>query len=150
MKRWKKEIDIDAPIDEVWCLFDQSLENMQKIMPKVIGHEPVKTTEEVVGSVYRQTYQEGSRTAEYDVETLEYVDTDDKKRLKIEFTMSELFEITTAYDLLKLNEYKTRFIYSTTNKPLKWRVKPFLLFASDKAVIAFVERVKRVVEEERA
>lgn len=148
LKRWQKEIEIDAPMEEVWRLFDQSLENMQKIMPKVVGHEPIETTEEVVGSVYRQAYQEGGRTDEYEVETLEYVDTDDKKRLKNGFTMSNLFEITTAFDLIKLDENKTRFIYSTTNKPLKWYVKPFLMFASDKAVVEFVERVKQAAEAE--
>jgi uncharacterized membrane protein len=54
LKEWTKEIEIDAPIEKIWALFDGSLENMQKIMPQVISNIPVKVTEEGVGSIYRQ------------------------------------------------------------------------------------------------
>ena len=59
-----------------------------------------------------------------------------------------MFEITAGYKLYRINDEKTRFIYTTTNKPLKWFIKLFLLFANDKVVVEFVERVKRVAEEE--
>ena len=85
---------------------------------------------------------------EYEVETLDYLDTPDEKKMKVGFTLGGMFEITAGYQLYQLNNEKTRFIYTTTNKPLKWFVKLFLLFANDKVVIEFVERVKRVAEEE--
>ncbi len=34
MKRWTKDIEINAPIEQVWVLFDGSLENMQKLCLK--------------------------------------------------------------------------------------------------------------------
>jgi hypothetical protein len=80
MKQWTKEIEINAPIEKVWNLLNGSLEQMQKIMPQVIGNSPVKLTEEFVGSIYRQQYKEGKRIEEYDVETLDYLNDPDQKR----------------------------------------------------------------------
>lgn len=148
MKTWTKKIEINAPIEQVWKFLDGSLENMQKIMPQVVENTPVKVTEEVVGSVYRQKYKEGKHVQEYDVETLEYLDTPDKKRLKVGFTLANIFEITAFYELSKINDSKTSFTYTATNRPLKWFVKLFLLFSTDKVVVRFVERVKSVAEAE--
>lgn len=146
MKKWSKDIVINAPIDKVWDLFDGSLEKMQMIMPQVVKNEPIKVTEEVVGSVYRQQYQEGKRIEEYDVETLLYLNEPNQKKMKIGFTLAKIFEITAEYELIKIDGKSTSFRYVTTNKPLKWYVKPFLFFASDKVVVSFVDRVKQVAE----
>lgn len=146
MKTWTKTINISAPIENVWKLLDGSLADMQKIMPQVIENKPVKVTEEGVGSIYRQKYKEGKRIEAYDVETLEYSNTTDKKILKVGFVLANLFAITTYYELNKINETETSFTYSVTNNALKWFVKLFLLFASDKVVVEFLERVKTVAE----
>jgi len=146
MKTWTKTININAPIENVWKLLDGSLADMQKIMPQVIENKPVKVTEEGVGSIYRQKYKEGKRIETYDVETLEYSNTPDKKILKVGFVLANLFEITAYYELNKTNEIETSFTYSVTNNALKWFVKLFLLFASDKVVLQFLERVKTVAE----
>ena len=146
MKTWTKTININAPIENVWKLLDGSLADMQKIMPQVIENKPVKVTEEVVGSIYRQKYKEGKRIETYDVETLEYSNTPDKKILKVGFVLANLFAITAYYELNKINETETSFTYSVTNNALKWFVKLFLLFASDKVVVQFLERVKTVAE----
>lgn len=146
MKKWTNDIEINAPIEQVWMLFDGSLENMQKIMPQVVEHKQLKITEEVVGSVYRQKYKEGKRVEEYDVETLEYTNTSNNKKLKVGFILANMFEITALYELTKINNDKTLFKYTVTNRPLKWFVKLFLMFASEKVVVKFVERVKIVAE----
>lgn len=146
MKTWTKTININAPIENVWKLLDGSLADMQKIMPQVIENKPVKVTEEGVGSIYRQKYKEGKRIETYDVETLEYSNTPDKKILKVGFVLANLFEITAYYELNKINETETSFTYSVTNNAVKWFVKLFLLFASDKVVVQFLERVKTVAE----
>ncbi|MGE8078859.1 SRPBCC family protein [Peribacillus loiseleuriae] len=146
MKKWTKDIEINAPIEQVWKLLDGSLENMQEIMPQVVEHKPIKITDEVVGSIYRQSYREGKRVEEYDVETLEYLDEPNKKKLKVGFTLAKLFEITAFYELNKMNDTKTSFTYTVTNRPSKWFVKLFLLFATEKVVVEFLERVKNVAE----
>lgn len=149
MKQWKKEIEIHAPIEHVWKYLDGSLENMQKIMPQVVSNEPISITEEVVGSVYLQKYREGKRVMEYEVKTLEYIDSPNEKKMKVGFTLANVFDITARYQLIKLNEEQTKLIYTATNDPLKWFVKLFLIFANDKVVVEFVERVKRVAESEK-
>ncbi|WP_099156582.1 SRPBCC family protein [Virgibacillus ndiopensis] len=148
MKEWTKDTEIDASIDEVWKLFDGSLEDMQKVMPNVIENEPIKVTDDGVGSIYRQKYEERNRVQSYDVETLEYVNTPDKKKLKISFTLAKMFEITATYELERIDETKTYFRYTTTNNPLKWYIKLLLTFAGDKIVVGFVEKVKKVAEKE--
>lgn len=123
---------------------------MQKIMPQVVGNTPVKVTEEGVGSIYRQQYKEGKRVEEYDVVTLEYLNNPGHKKMKVGFNLANYFEITAGYELTRINEHKTVFKYTTTNKPLKAIFKLFLWFASDKAVVKFVDKVKQVAEEEYA
>ena len=146
MKQWSREIEINAPIEDVWMLFNGSLEEMQKIMPQVVENEPKKITDDKIGSIYSQKYQEGKRVMEYDVETLEYKNTTNEKMMKAGFTLSNMFDITAKYELVKLEDNKTYFKYTTTNNPLKWFIKPFLLFARDKVVVQFVQRVKDVAE----
>ena len=145
-KKWIKSIEINAPIEVVWKLFDGSLENMQKIMPQVVENTPIHETEEVVGSVYRQKYREGKRVMEYDVKTLEYVDNPAYKKLKVGFNLGNMFDITACYELEKKDENRTELTYTVTNEPLKWYTKLFLLFATEKVVVDFVERVKKVAE----
>lgn len=146
MKQWTKSIEIHASIEQIWSFFDGSLENMQKIMPQVVENEPIKITEEVVGSVYRQKYKEGKRIETYDIETLEYVNEPNEKKLSVGFTLANMFEITALYELKKMDDQKTLFTYTVTNRPLKWFVKLFLIFATDKVVVEFLERVKNVAE----
>jgi len=148
MKQWTREVEINAPIEKVWQLFDGSLENMQKIMPKVVGNKPVTITDDMVGSIYLQKYQEGKRVMEYEVETLEYGNSSDVKKMKVSFTLANMFDITAGYQLVKMDESRTSFTYTTTNRPLKWFVKLFLIFGNDKVVVEFVQRVKRVAETE--
>ncbi|WP_042142287.1 SRPBCC family protein [Paucisalibacillus sp. EB02] len=151
MKEWTREIEINAPIDQVWKLFDGSLEDMRKVMPNVVENTLVKETENFVGTVYRQKYREGKRVQEYDVETLEYQNDEDYKRVKVGFNLANVFEITATYELKKIDDNKTHFRYTTTNNPLKWFVKILVKLAnSDKVVVQFVERVKKVAEAEVA
>ncbi|MDG4657717.1 SRPBCC family protein [Ectobacillus antri] len=146
MKQWTREITISAPIETVWRLFEP--EHLHKIMPQVVSHIPVTVTEEEVGSIYRQQYKEGSRVQEYDVETLAYENKPHFKRLKVGFTLANMFEITAQYDLEKMDVNTTKFTYTATNKPLKWFVRLMLFFASETVVTAFTERVKQVAEAE--
>jgi hypothetical protein len=68
--------------------------------------------------------------------------------MKVGFTLANIFEITAAYEVTKINEHITRFRYTTTNKPLKAIFKLFLWFTGDKVVVKFVERVKEIAETE--
>ena len=148
MKQWTREIEIDAPIEQLWSFLNGSLENMQKIMPQVVENKPITITDGMVGSVYLQKYKEGKRVMEYQVETLEYDDLPNEKKLKVGFTLANMFDITASYKLVKLNDHRTSLTYTATNRPLKWFMKLFLLFSTDKDVVEFVQRVKKVAESE--
>ncbi|WP_442599065.1 SRPBCC family protein [Neobacillus sp. D3-1R] len=148
MKQWTRDIQINAPIENVWKLFDGTLEDMQKIMPQVRENKLIKETPNKIGSVYLQVYGEGKKTQKYEVETIDYLDTPDEKRLKIAFNLAKMFEITADYELTKVNESKTLFRYTSTNRPLKWFLNLILKLANDKVVVQFTERVKSVAEEE--
>lgn len=148
MKKWSHDTEINASIDQVWKLLYGTLADMQKIMPNVVENRPIKETEEVVGSIHRQKHDAGKRIQEYDLETLAFKDTPEQKELKERFTVSSLFEITTLYELTKIDDNKTHFKYTTTNKPLKWFLKLLVGLGSNKVVIQFVDRVKEVAEKE--
>ena len=150
MKQWTKTIEIAASIDEVWQYVDGSLEKMQEIMPNVVSNAPIKITDQVVGSIFRQEYREGNRIESYDVHVMEYENKPTHKKIKIAFTLAKLFDITAKYELTSISDSKTSLTYTTSNKALKWFVHLFLLFASEKTVIKFVEHVKKVAESNRA
>ncbi|WP_211746711.1 SRPBCC family protein [Paenibacillus sp. Marseille-Q4541] len=148
MKQWSSEIEINSSIEHVWSYLDGPLEQMQKIMPQVVEQRPIKLTDEVVGSVYCQKYKEGNRIQEYDVHVLEYTNHQNDKKLKIGFTLANSFEITALYELHRVDTHKTRLKYTATNKALKWYIKLFMIFATDKVVVQFLENVKKVAESE--
>ena len=50
-----------------------------------------------------------------------------------------MFKITAFYELNKINDNKTSFKYTVTNRPLTW-------YATEKVLIEFLERVKNVAE----
>ena len=143
MKQWTKSIVIEAPIEDVWKYLDGDLEKMQQIMPNVVSNTPVLVTEEVIGSVFRQEYREGKRVEAYDVHVTEYKNTPTEKHMKVTFTLAKLFDITAKYEVESLTDQKTKFVYTATNKPLKWFIKLFMIFANDKVVVKFVERGKQ-------
>ncbi|UJL46894.1 SRPBCC family protein [Virgibacillus sp. NKC19-16] len=146
MKTWSHDTEINAPIEQIWKLFTGSVEDMKKIMPGLIENKPITETKKGVGSVHRQKYQGDKNVQEYEVETLQYVDNPEHKQLKETFSEPNTFEITTEYELKKIDENKTYFRYTSTNKPLKWMLKLLMKFISNKVVVRFVDRVKRVAE----
>ena len=149
LKQWSKSIEIDAPIEQVWQYVDGDLEKMQQIMPNVVSNTLINKTDVVIGSVYRQEYREGKRVEAYDVHVTEYENTPKHKKLKVAFTLANLFDITAKYELSAINESKTKLTYTTSNKALKWFVHLFLLFANEKTVVKFIEHVKQVAESNR-
>src|SRR5690606_8394148 len=113
-----------------------------------IENTPIKVTEEKVGSIYRQKYKEGNRVQEYDIHTLEYTNQPSEKKLKVGFNLANWIEITADYELVRVDDQRTRFRYTVTNKALKWFMKLFMLLANDKVVVKFLEKVKEVAESE--
>ncbi|MEN1934039.1 SRPBCC family protein [Paenibacillus sp. 102] len=148
MKSWTEEIIIHTPIEHLFSYLDGSLAQMQKLMPQVIENTPLKETDAIIGNVYRQKYKEGEEIQEYDVETLDYINTTTQKKLKCGFTLANMFNITATYELRQIDEMQTLFKYTTTNQPLTEQAELYMKSATNQVVVDFVNRVKTIAESE--
>ncbi|MBC2168185.1 SRPBCC family protein [Listeria booriae] len=144
MMTWNEEMVIEANIEVIWNLFQ--LENIQRIMPQIIENEVIEMKEGIVGSRYRQKYQEGKRVETYIVEDLAHEDTPERKHNTSGFVLAKAFEIETSFTLEKIDEKSTRFIYSGTNQGINFLGKILMKLSSsknnDKVVADFMKRVE--------
>lgn len=148
MKSWTEEIIIHTPIEHLFSYLDGSLTQMQKLMPQVIEHTPLKETDAIVGNIYHQKFKEGEEIQEYDVETLDYINSPTYKNLKFGFTLANMFNITTTYELKQIDEMQTLFKYTATNQPLTKQAELYMKSATNQVVVGFVNRVKTIAESE--
>jgi hypothetical protein len=145
MLTWNEERIIAVNIETVWELFED--EKLQRIMPNVVEHKLLEQKEGIVGSTYQQSYREGRRVETYIVEYKDYENKDSRKHLKFGFTLGKAFEIETAFTLVKIDEFTTRFIYTGQNKGINFLGKVMLKMAGDKnnnkVVQDFMDKVER-------
>lgn len=144
MMTWNEEMMIEANIEVIWNLFQ--LENIQRIMPQIIENEVIEMKEGIVGSRYRQKYQEGKRVETYIVEDLAHEDTPERKYNTSGFVLAKAFKIETSFTLEKIDEKSTRFIYSGSNQGINFLGKILMKLSSsknnDKVVADFMKRVE--------
>lgn len=144
MLTWHKEIQIAAPIETVWNLFE--LDQIQRIMPNVVEHIPLEIKKGVVGSTYQQTYKEGKRTETYVVTDIEYENTEQRKHKKIEFSLAKTLKIQAAFTLIKEDNQTTKFIYTGQNEGInligRILTKMTTKKQNDKVINNFVELVR--------
>lgn len=146
MIRWKVEQVIPVHIEKLWELFLDK--NITKTMPKVEEHILIEKTEGEVGAKHQQKYREGKRVETYIVETLAYEDRDDKKLKQISFVLGKAFEINLTFELQKVDEKNTRFIYSGYNKGVNFVGRAMLKLGSEKANQKVVQEYMDRVETE--
>lgn len=146
MKKWKKEITINAPIDYVWSFFYGDIEKKKIIFPKVTSEEMLHQTDDVIGSVVLQTYQIGSVTQQYEITIKDFTDEVHTKALVEHFLLNDRFYITTEYKLKSIDESSTTFYYTSINKPKNILLSVFQLFGKADVVNNFMNRVKTAIE----
>ncbi|QAS54353.1 SRPBCC family protein [Halobacillus litoralis] len=143
MIHWEEEKIIETNIEQVWELFADR--NIQRIMPKVEEHVLVEKSETEVGALHRQTYREGKRLETYTVETLAYEDSPEKKQKTIAFIIGKSFQVTASFTLEKVDENRTKLIYSGQNKGVNFVGKAMMKLANkkgnEKVVQEFLDRV---------
>ncbi|RAZ68315.1 SRPBCC family protein [Planococcus maitriensis] len=148
MVKWKESMVIEAPIEQVWELFQD--EQIQRIMPKVESHDLLEGENNAMGAKHAQVYTEGKQQQRYIVETLSYVDEPGRKYRETSFGMGQMFKVRYAFSLEKETEQSTRFIYEGENKGMNVTGKMMLLAGSKKAarntVLNFMNRVKEQAE----
>ncbi|MCA1321781.1 SRPBCC family protein [Bacillus tianshenii] len=146
MIQWKEERVIPVHIEKLWELFLDK--NITKTMPKVEEHILIEKTEGEVGAKHQQKYREGKRVETYIVETLAYEDRNDKKLKQISFVLGKAFEINLTFELHKIDETHTKFIYSGYNKGANFVGRAMLKLGSEKANQKVVQEYMDKVETE--
>lgn len=149
--KWDRAIEIEAPIEVVWNLFDES--HPERIMPKVDSNEWIVQNDPLTGSSYKQTYREGKRTESYLVTITEFKDEPEHKVKAIQFVLAKVFETTLTFEMKKLSESSTHFRYIGSNEGINFVGKSMLKLGKKQdnggpVVEEFVNRVKREAEKD--
>ncbi|WP_419958388.1 hypothetical protein [Psychrobacillus psychrotolerans] len=146
MKKWKKEILLNVPIEFAWPYFYGNIAKKKKIFPKVIDEVIVQQTESIVGTMIKQSYQNGSLTEEYEVTIKKYTNESNYKAFQESFVLNNRFKITTEYELESQSDKVTKFIYTSINKPKNPLLSVFQLFGSDEVIVNFMNKTKVAIE----
>lgn len=146
MKKWKREISINAPIEFVWPFIYGDIEKKKLIFPKVTAEEIIVHKEEIVGSLINQTYQNGSYTEQYELTILKYTNESNYKALQESFLLNDRFRMTTEYEIESQGDMTTKFIYTSINKPKNILLNIFQLFGNDEVIMRFMNRTKETIE----
>ncbi|WP_411747607.1 hypothetical protein [Psychrobacillus psychrotolerans] len=146
MKKWKKEILLNVPIEFAWPYFYGNIAKKKKIFPKVIDEAIVQQTESIVGTMIKQSYQNGSLTEEYEVTIKKYTNESNYKAFQESFILNNRFKITTEYELESQSDKVTKFIYTSINKPKNPLLSVFQLFGSDEVIVNFMNKTKAAIE----
>ena len=143
--KWKEDRLIDAPINVVWDLFLE--EHATRIMPKVLENRWLDKKQEMKGSTYEQTYQEGKRKETYVVKIVKFEDTENRKHKHIQFNLAHAFEMNLEFTLEKVSEQQTKFVYAGENRGINFVGRAMLKLGSgkngDKVVHEFLDRVEQ-------
>lgn len=146
MKKWKKEIILNVPIEFAWPYFYGDISKKKKIFPKVVDEEITMETEQIIGTIINQSYQIGSVTEQYEITIKKYTNDPNYKAFQESFLLNNRFKMTTEYELESQSDKMTKFIYTSINKPKNPLLSIFQLFGNDEVIMNFLNRTKVAIE----
>ncbi|MEK3977612.1 hypothetical protein MKY37_00820 [Psychrobacillus sp. FSL K6-2836] len=146
MKKWKKEILLHVPIEFAWSYFYGDISKKKKIFPKVVDEEIIDQTEEIIGTMINQSYQNGSLIEQYEITIKKYTNEPNYKAIQESFLLNNRFNMTTEYELVSQGDKITKFIYTSINKPKNPLLSIFQLFGSDEVIVNFLNKAKTAIE----
>ena len=146
MKKWKKEILLNVPIEFAWPYIYGDISKKKKIFPKVVDEEIIKQTESIIGTVINQSYQNGALTEQYQITIKKFTDESNYKAVQESFLLNNRFKMTTEYELESQSDKITKFIYTSINKPKNPLLSIFQLFGSDEVIVNFLNKAKVAIE----
>ncbi len=148
MIEWDEQCIINAPIDRVWALFSD--QQLQTIMPQLEKHELVEGSANKVGSKYAQENRIKGRLVSYIMEITAFSDLPEQKQKDLYFVPAGLFYIRLSFELKKIDDHQTLFIYRGSNRGANMFGRTLLKLdpqnSSKQEVIELMERVKIVAE----
>ena len=80
--------------------------------PELKRIEVIRKTPDKVGSTYKVTHEEHGKTIQYVVTLDSYEDEADYKLLRFSYTISNFFQKSAQYKLIKKQQRETELIYS--------------------------------------
>lgn len=107
--KWHKTVDISAPIEDVFHLFN--VENFSQIKPEFKNIQTVRETNEKIGSKYKVTHEEQGKTIEYIIHLDEFKNSESSKMMCFSYTISRFFEKDVQYILMKKSRNQTTLVY---------------------------------------
>lgn len=146
MKKWKKEILLNVPIDFAWPYFYGDISKKKRIFPKVVDEEIIMQTEQMIGTKINQSYQNGSLTEQYEITIKKYINESNYKAIQESFLLNNRFNMTTEYELVSQGDKMTKFVYTSINKPKNPLLSIFQLFGSDEVIVNFLNKAKIAIE----
>lgn len=146
MKKWKREVLLNVPIEFAWTYFYGDISKKKKIFPKVVDEEIIKQTEPIIGTIINQSYQNGSLTEQYQITIKKYTNESNYKAIQESFLLNNRFKMTTEYELESQSDKITKFIYTSINKPKNPLLSIFQLFGSDEVIVNFLNKAKVAIE----
>lgn len=142
--KWKEEIIIKQPIEQVWRLFSD--ENAKILYPKLEDHVLIENENDETGAKHAQSYMEGDQLQTYIVETIRFEDKPTRKIRHTRFSMNGMFQIDYIFTLDKKPDGQTLFTYEGTQKGMTLTGKAMMMAGSRKrrqeTVRDFVQRVE--------
>ncbi|ANU28512.1 SRPBCC family protein [Planococcus versutus] len=148
MIEWNEQCVIKAPIDRVWVLFSD--QHLPTIMPQLEKHELVEGSPNKIGAKYAQQNRIKGRLVSYIMELTVFSDLPEHKQKDLYFVPAGLFYITLSFDLKKLDDHQTLFIYRGSNRGANVVGRTLLKLdsqnSSKQEVLAFMQRVKKIAE----
>lgn len=148
MVEWNEQCVIQAPIERVWSLFSD--EQLPIILPNLIKHDLLTGRFDQVGSTYAQETRIKGRSVAYVMKITAYCDLPDYKQKELFFVPAGLFNVRLHFELNKLNDSQTLFVYRGSTRGAHILGRTLLKLdaqnSSKQEVKNLMERVKRVAE----
>ncbi|CAM3787772.1 SRPBCC family protein [Alkalicoccus chagannorensis] len=143
---WREETLIPTHIEVLWNVFQDA--NISDILPSVETHELVEGKPDSEGARHRQTYRCGRKVSTHIVETFKYIDEPSYKEKEIAFQLQDAYQIRLRFQLRKLNENETMFIYEGEYEAVNFVARIKHKFVEKDTERRMVQRfVQRVREE---
>lgn len=150
--KWNEQTEIEAPIEEVWRLFEA--ENMGRIMPQVVALKKISFEQNENITVYEETYREGKHDETYILTEKIAKDTPNEKVKEFSFTIANMIHTEGAYTLQTIAENRTLFVYKGENTGVTFFGRVMLKMAgklNDLSVVTdFMKLVKKEAEKCKA
>lgn len=129
MHTLNSEIIVNRNINKCFSLFNFEESNMKLLDPTIIFHTPIKETNQKIGSIYKEARDDNGNLFEIELEIIGYKDEECEKFIEVEFEIEKQLNVKYSYKLEKVEDFKTKIIYTITTTEKSMLTKILLKFS---------------------